>query len=269
MLYVLSLNVASAAEPYELLVPLPGIGEKLEGGLTQYIGWLFNFALTAAAFLAVLMIVIGGIQIVVGGASESARKNGKDRIWAAIWGLLLAICAWLILYTINPDMVKGTLDLAPAIVKAPAPSAGPPGPPPPPISWPPPIQANQYKDSDARTALAMSGISINKADCTYVGQTNCTSLDGIPKSTIQSLANLKNEAGESFQITGGTEYWLHSTHGPGKPIVDIKFDPSLIDNIETWFVSGKIAGFQCERLGIKVPCNSDSGPDHFHVRFNN
>ena len=42
----------------------------------------------------------------VGGAKESERSEGKKQISGALWGLLLAFGAWLILYTINPELIK-------------------------------------------------------------------------------------------------------------------------------------------------------------------
>lgn len=105
-----------AALAYTLLEPLPGG----EGGaiteitnLSDYLNWIFRFALAAAAFLAVIKIVIGGIMIMTGGASESSVTKGREMISMAIWGLLLAISSVLILTTINPNLVKNTLDIPP------------------------------------------------------------------------------------------------------------------------------------------------------------
>lgn len=98
---------------YNLLEDLPTGGSPNTGltGLSDYLEWLYKFALGAAAFLAVLMIVIGGVQMIVGGASETARSDGKKRIEQALWGLLLAISAWLIVYTINPDFINTGLSI--------------------------------------------------------------------------------------------------------------------------------------------------------------
>ncbi len=101
---------------YTLLEPLPGG----EGGvitqfsnLTDYLNWIFRFTLAAAAFLAVIKIVIGGMLIMTGGASESSVTKGKEMISMAIWGLILAISSVLILTTINPNLIKNSLDIPP------------------------------------------------------------------------------------------------------------------------------------------------------------
>lgn len=96
------------AHSYTLLESLPGLKTANASGpsLSEYLQWVFNFALIATGFLAVLMIVIGGVEFMIGGANESMRKEGKNRISNALWGLLLALGAWLILYTINPELIK-------------------------------------------------------------------------------------------------------------------------------------------------------------------
>lgn len=109
------------AHSYTLLEPLPnpsggGVLEK-DVGLRAYLNWLFSVALIATGFLAVLMIVIGGVEFMIGGANESMRKEGKNRISSALWGLLLALGAWLIVYTINPELVKLDFALPEAKIK--------------------------------------------------------------------------------------------------------------------------------------------------------
>jgi len=96
-----------AASAYTFLEPLPGMGQEVDGNLlSTYVTWLFRFALAAAAFLAVVQIVIGAMHIIVGGASESSQTEGRKIIEMALWGLLLAVSSVLILETINPDLIK-------------------------------------------------------------------------------------------------------------------------------------------------------------------
>ncbi len=97
---------------YTLIQSLPGFSMS-EGGdlLGTYLTWLFRFALVVTAFLAVTQITIGGIQMMIGGASETARSDAKSRISDAIWGLLLALAAWLILSLINGSLLNMTLVL--------------------------------------------------------------------------------------------------------------------------------------------------------------
>lgn len=92
---------------YTLLQPLPREGEDLQKNVTlkEYLTWAFRFTLALAGFLAVMMIVIGGVEWIISGANESSRSDAKKRINNAISGLVLALVSYLVLYTINPNLV--------------------------------------------------------------------------------------------------------------------------------------------------------------------
>lgn len=98
----------AAAQEFVPIEPLPGVsyGGSREGLFAEYASNAFDISIGLAALLAVLMIVVGGIQYTVTAVSESAKKDAKDRIWGALWGLLIVLSAWLILNTINPDLVS-------------------------------------------------------------------------------------------------------------------------------------------------------------------
>ncbi|GEM_PF-3433971 len=65
---------------------------------------LYVWGVGLVAIIAVIMLVIGGVQYMVAG--EKDPSSAKERIRNAIWGLVLALCSYLILYTINPDLTK-------------------------------------------------------------------------------------------------------------------------------------------------------------------
>ncbi len=100
---------------YIPLEPLPG-GSMAPGeyvGLSGYLQSVFAFGISLAGIFAVLMIVIGGIQYITAYGNPSQAESAKNRIWQALIGLLLVVSAWLILYTINPDLTKGVLKIPP------------------------------------------------------------------------------------------------------------------------------------------------------------
>lgn len=104
---------SSSKFTYTLLQPLPpatqgGVWLKENVTLKAYMTWAFRFTLALAGFLAVMMIVIGGVEYIISGANESARSDAHKRIWSAISGLVLALVAYLVLYTINPSLVDFT-----------------------------------------------------------------------------------------------------------------------------------------------------------------
>lgn len=71
---------------------------------TGYAKFLYPFALSVGAILAVIMLVIAGLQMMT--ASEGQRSSAKERIQNAILGLLLLVGVYLILHTINPDLLN-------------------------------------------------------------------------------------------------------------------------------------------------------------------
>lgn len=87
-------------------VTLPGVNAGTSPGVSSYLSSIYTLGVGLAGVLAVLMIVIGGIQYIGSGMSPSAKEDAKGRITNAILGLLLALASWLILNTINPNLVS-------------------------------------------------------------------------------------------------------------------------------------------------------------------
>lgn len=101
--------VVFAQTDYTLLAPLPGGSEQIPAGtegFVTYISQLFTFLLSAAAILALVMLVIGGLQYLGSAGNPQMISDAKGRITNALLGLLLAVAAWLILITINPALVS-------------------------------------------------------------------------------------------------------------------------------------------------------------------
>ncbi len=89
---------------YVLLVSdLPGIEETTT--LSEYLPAVFNLSIGIAAALAFVMITFGGIMYATTDAI-SGKETGKKYITDAIWGLLLVIGAYAILWTINPRILE-------------------------------------------------------------------------------------------------------------------------------------------------------------------
>jgi cytochrome bd-type quinol oxidase subunit 2 len=95
-------------------IDYPGGGPAAER-LPEYIVWLFNFACTIAGVVAALMIIIGGVQYMASGGNPGLQNDAKDRITKAIIGLVLLFCVYLILNTINPDLINLRLPNLPSL----------------------------------------------------------------------------------------------------------------------------------------------------------
>lgn len=117
----------STWDQYVPLAPLPGTTQgncvtdkngNVSGCTTDiqtYIPGVFNLAIGIAGVLAVLMIIIGGVQYITTDAIQG-KSEGKARIQNALWGLVLVLVSWILLYTINPKLtvfdlnIEGTKD---------------------------------------------------------------------------------------------------------------------------------------------------------------
>jgi len=91
---------------YKIEVTIPhGPKAGTEPTLSSYIRGIYVFALALVIIAALGTLVVGGFMYMLSGTITTQEK-AKEYIWAAIGGLILALAAYLILYTINPDLTK-------------------------------------------------------------------------------------------------------------------------------------------------------------------
>lgn len=97
-------NFTLADKGYTPLTVLPGTTNS-EGQVTidSYIPGIFNLTIGIAGVLAVLMILIGGVEYITTDAIQG-KSDGKSRISNALWGLVLVLVSWILLHTINPKL---------------------------------------------------------------------------------------------------------------------------------------------------------------------
>ncbi len=79
--------------------------ETFKGDLLGFLRWLFPIGIATAGALSVIMLIFAGFQWMAGAISPPQIEAAKSRITAALSGLFLALISWLVLYTINPDLV--------------------------------------------------------------------------------------------------------------------------------------------------------------------
>lgn len=83
---------------------------------------LFTFGLGLVGLSALIMLVFGGLTYMTARDSADQIKRAQGYMTNAIFGLGLAFLSWLILFTINPDLVRG-LDLGSDKIKKLTPEA--------------------------------------------------------------------------------------------------------------------------------------------------
>ena len=112
---ILSFGIASAEDgvQYNLIQPLPGL-QSVSGSnpFLQYIQKIIPILLGLAAVLAVVMITFYGIEYAISEA-VGTKQQAIEGIQQAILGLMLALASWLILNTINPQLVNLQFNIPP------------------------------------------------------------------------------------------------------------------------------------------------------------
>jgi hypothetical protein len=101
---------------YTPLQPLPlGTGGALLQTYTisTYLAGAMKLLIALGVGFSVVVAIIGGTQYVAAGASPSAKSGAKERIINAFVGLALILTSYLILNSLNPDLVNFKLDLPP------------------------------------------------------------------------------------------------------------------------------------------------------------
>ncbi len=167
---------------YVPLEPLPGVNQT-GINFSAFVSGMFRLLITLGALFAVLMMVIAGIGYMIAESGVSINQ-AKTRMWAALYGLLLLTACWLILYTINPNLLR--FDLFNRDVPAVANSGAPPS------------SAPTYPDSSGRvqpstgsaTADSVLGLNIKEDSTSPTGKTELDN-NGQTIPLIQTPADIQ------------------------------------------------------------------------------
>ncbi len=113
-------NTTTSTTIYKPLAPLPNLTEPIDtaspNALGNYLNVIIKLVIGISAVLAVLMIIMGGLEYITS-ELPGAKGEGKKRITDAVVGLLIAMGAWIILYTINPKILNTVLDIDPTTIQ--------------------------------------------------------------------------------------------------------------------------------------------------------
>ena len=304
---------------YEFLAPIPGIADNSpsiedKGGrvaitdlkgydLGNYINTLFKLAVSILGVMAIIMIIVAGVQYMTV-ESIYGKSDAKQKIISAVSGLILALGIYTILWTINPQLLEVnfgsgitivTLDVdGEAIMNKNGTyndSSGKV------IS----IQGKEIKYGETwppigsqllpiRDSVAKLGISVNNPECQKIGDKGCTSTyfdTNTQGKLISQLASLKAACDCDFVITGGSEVWAHHTHSVSKPILDLRATHKgtvTVDDIKK--LNKALSGGQYEDFndmkekkdwsydtekeyipGIRAYAEQSGTAPHWHIRF--
>lgn len=276
-IYIFSQETAFAQQQYTLLVPLPGAtGQMTQTTLGPYIANAFTLAIAIAAALAFVMITFGGITYATSDAITGKQK-GRDFVTNAIYGLLLVIGAYAILYTINPNMLSFNLTLGtPSIT----PTTG---------TVTPSVQnvggnvagvpMNRLQiDADNLIRQQVNGrLSVYAGPCLQGQTSGCVNLNGLQVGVIDNLKRTADACNCDLRLTGGTEagHSTGSAHNRGSA-VDFTAPASLAQTLTTQSNPLRACGiypgpsggqFLWEPRGSTCGGDVPSSNDHWHVSF--
>lgn len=102
---VLAQDTVTANVPtVELEVPI-GTTVQVQG-LAQYVQVFYRFAVSGVSILAAVMIMYAGISWLTAAGNTARIGEAKERITAAIVGIILTMMSYVILSTLNPKLVS-------------------------------------------------------------------------------------------------------------------------------------------------------------------
>ena len=111
------------AQGFVPLAPIPGLTDVAtadalrSAGFANFFNNLYKYLIGLAAALAVIMIIWGGLEYSTQD-SISKKSDGKQRIYDAIFGLVLVLSPVLVFSIINPSILNLSLNLQPLDTKS-------------------------------------------------------------------------------------------------------------------------------------------------------
>ncbi len=81
-------------------------GKRSFANIGEFIQVIYRYSISIIGIIAVVMIIIGGVQWMTSGGSKDGVMSGQKKITASVTGLIIAALSYVILNTINPALVN-------------------------------------------------------------------------------------------------------------------------------------------------------------------
>lgn len=91
---------------WKLEVPIPPMKGGTEVKLDDYVTNVYNFMFMAVGIIGVLMFLVGGFQYMISAGNKAVSSEAKKTMINAIIGIILVLAAFIILSTINRQLVN-------------------------------------------------------------------------------------------------------------------------------------------------------------------
>jgi len=89
---------------YPVFPGTPDINDPANRTLPGIVAWLYTLIVGISGLAAFVMIVWGGVQYMTSSGDPTKTSDAKEKIRAALLGLLLVLASFLILQVINPEL---------------------------------------------------------------------------------------------------------------------------------------------------------------------
>jgi hypothetical protein len=105
-------QVLPVASPYAPNFPaVPGTeGADPAQGIPELVAFVYTVGLWLVGAAAFMQITLGGVQWLLAAGKPGQIEKAKSRITNAIFGLILLLSSYVILNTINPDLVNSVFE---------------------------------------------------------------------------------------------------------------------------------------------------------------
>lgn len=113
-LFLLIPGISSALELNLKYPSFGGFDLNVNQDLNEIIAWFYYFVITISGIAVFAMLVWGGFTWLTSTGDPSKIADARDRIYSAFLGLVIILASYLIMKTINPDLVVLTLPGLPA-----------------------------------------------------------------------------------------------------------------------------------------------------------
>ncbi len=108
----------SEGRPLEIDYPeISGVPplKTTDAPLAYYVRYVYNFAIISSGVIALIVLLTAGIQYLTSTGSPEKMKGAKKRILSVFWGIAILFGSYILLTTINPQMLSAPWEEPPPI----------------------------------------------------------------------------------------------------------------------------------------------------------
>ena len=102
------LGLFAYAQGRNLEVKYPGSGAPTTTNtpLSVYLEYIFHYSMIIAGVIALGVFVVGGVRYLISAGNPAVIDDARDQIFSGFLGLVILLSSYLLLNTINPDLVN-------------------------------------------------------------------------------------------------------------------------------------------------------------------